>query len=142
MAQFKVADCLFEGSEHASAISNYWAAINITTNTVGRDDRLVDRALYQIVRSGVVRLDLPSAGQAVSNLLEWFPNSYYSDRSMLLYGQSLNRQGKPSEAREVLAYSPRPSRNRRCSRRRAWPLRERTSWTVAGFHPFLSTTGG
>ena len=38
--------------------------------------------------------------------------------------------------------SPRPSRNRRCSRRRAWPLRERTSWTVAGFHPFLSTTGG
>ena len=103
VAQFKVADCLFEGSEHASAISNYWAAINITTNTVGRDDRLVDRALYQIVRSGVVRLDLPSAGQAVSNLLEWFPNSYYSDRSMLLYGQSLNRQGKPSEAREVLA---------------------------------------
>ena len=103
VAQFKVADCLFLGSEHASAISNYWAAINITTNTVGRDDRLVDRALYQIVRAGVVRLDLPSAGQAVSNLLEWFPNSFYSDRSMLLYGQSLNRQGKPSEAREVLA---------------------------------------
>ena len=102
VAQFKVADCMFQGSEHASAISNYWAAINIATNTVGWDDRLVDRALYQIVRSGVQRLDLPSAGQAVSNLLEWFPNSFFSDRSMLLYGQSLNRQGKPSEAREVL----------------------------------------
>ena len=103
VALFKAADCLFRGSEYASAIRNYWASINIATNTVGRDDRIVDQALYQIVRSGVIRLDLPSAGQAVSNLLEWFPNSFYSDRSMLLYGQSLNRQGKPAEARDVLA---------------------------------------
>ena len=103
VALFKTADCLFRGSEHASAISNYWASIHIATNTVGRDDRIVDQALYQIVRSGVIRLDLPSAGQAVSNLLEWFPNSFYSDRSMLLYGQTLNRQGKPTEARNVLA---------------------------------------
>ena len=94
---------MFRGSEHASAISNYWASIHIATNTVGRDDRIVDQALYQIVRSGVIRLDLSSAGQAVSNLLEWFPNSFYSDRSMLVYGQSLNRQGKPAEARDVLA---------------------------------------
>ncbi len=103
VAFFKAADCLFRGSEYALAISNYWESINIATNTVGRDDRLVDQALYQIVRSGVIRLDLPTAGQAVSNLLEWFPNSFYSDRSMLLYGQSLNRQGKPTEARDVLA---------------------------------------
>ena len=103
IALFKAADCLFRGSEHASAISNYWASIHIATNTVGRDDRIVGQALYQIVRSGVIRLDLSSAGQAVSNLLEWFPNSFYSDRSMLVYGQSLNRQGKPAEARDVLA---------------------------------------
>jgi TolA-binding protein len=55
------------------------------------------------VRSGVERQDLPSASQAVSNLIEWFPSSFYSDRSLLLYGQALNGQGKPSESRTVLA---------------------------------------
>ena len=103
VAQFKVADCLFHGTDYASASSNYWAAIRIATNTVGYNNRLVDRALYQIVRSGVERLDLPSANQAVSNLIEWFPSSFYSDRSLLHYGQALNRQGKPSESRTVLA---------------------------------------
>ena len=103
VAQFKVADCLFHGADYASASSNYWAAIRIATNTVGYNNRLVDRALYQIVRSGVERLDLPSANQAVSNLIEWFPSSFYSDRSLLHYGQALNRQGKPSESRTVLA---------------------------------------
>ena len=102
VAQFKVADCLFHGADYASASSNYWAAIRIATNTVGYNNRLVDRALYQIVRSGVERLDLPSANQAVSNLIEWFPSSFYSDRSLLHYGQALNRQGKPSESRTVL----------------------------------------
>ena len=103
VAQFKVADCLFHGADYASASSNYWAAIRIATNTVGYNNRVVDRALYQIVRSGVERLDLPSANQAVSKLIEWFPSSFYSDRSLLHYGQALNRQGKPSESRTVLA---------------------------------------
>jgi len=39
----------------------------------------------------------------VSKLIEWFPSSFYSDRSLLHYGQALNRQGKPSESRTVLA---------------------------------------
>ena len=103
VAQFKVADCLFSGEDYASASSNYWAAIRIATNTVGYNNRLVDRALYQIVRSGVELLDLPSANRAVSRLIEWFPSSFYSDRSLLHYGQALNRQGKPSESRYVLA---------------------------------------
>ena len=103
IAQFKVADCLFHRTEYAAASSKYWAAIGIATNTVGFDNRLVDQALYQIVRSGVERQDLPSASRAVSNLIEWFPSSFYSDRSLLLYGQALNRQGKPSESRTVLA---------------------------------------
>jgi TolA-binding protein len=103
VAQFKVADCLFQVAEYASASSNYWAAISIATNTVGYNNRLVDRALYQIVRSGVEQLDLLSANQAVSNLIEWFPSSFYSDRSLLHYGQALSRQGKPSESRTVLA---------------------------------------
>ena len=103
VAQFKVADCLFHRADYAAASSKYWAAISIATNTVGFDNQLVDQALYQIVRSGVERKDLPSASQAVSNLIEWFPSSFYSDRSLLLYGQALNRQGKPSESRTVLA---------------------------------------
>jgi len=103
IAQFKVADCLFQRADHAAAASKYWAAIGIATNTVGFDNQLVDQALYQIVRSGVERQDLPSASRAVSHLIEWFPSSFYSDRGMLLYGQALNRQGKPSESRTVLA---------------------------------------
>jgi len=103
IAQFKVADCMFLKANYAAASSKYWAAISIATNTVGFDNRLVDQALYQIVRSGVEQQDLPSASQAVSNLIEWFPSSFYSDRSLLLYGQALNGQGKPSESRTVLA---------------------------------------
>ncbi len=103
IAQFKVADCLFQRANHAAAASTYWAAIGIATNTVGFKNQLVDQALYQIVRSGVEQQDLPSASRAVRHLINWFPDRFYSDRALLIYGQAVNRQGKASESRTVLA---------------------------------------
>ena len=103
IAQFKVADCLFHQADHAEAATKYWAAIGIATNTVGFNNQLVDQALYQIVRSGVEQQDLPSASQAVGHLIDWFPDRFYSDRALLIYGQALNREGRASESRTVLA---------------------------------------
>mgnify|MGYP003324605466 CR=1 FL=1 len=103
IAQFKVAACLFQRANHAAAASTYWAAIGIATNTVGFKNQLVDQALYQIVRSGVEQQDLPSASRAVGHLIDWFPDRFYSDRALLIYGQALNRQGKASESRTLLA---------------------------------------
>ena len=103
IAQFKVADCLFRQADYGVASSNYWASISIATNSIGFNNELVNQALYQIVRSGVEQLDLPGANRAVRHLIDWFPDSFYSDRAMLIYGQALNRQQKPSESRAVLA---------------------------------------
>ncbi|MEE2947171.1 MAG: tetratricopeptide repeat protein [Verrucomicrobiota bacterium] len=103
IAQFKVADCLFQRANHTAAASTYWESIGIATNTVGFKNQLVDQALYQIVRSGVEQQDLPSASRAVGHLIDWFPDRFYSDRALLIYGQALNRQGKASESRNVLA---------------------------------------
>ncbi|MDP7012955.1 MAG: tetratricopeptide repeat protein [Verrucomicrobiota bacterium] len=103
VAQFKVADCLFHREKHDAAASSYWAAIGIATNTVGFQNQLVDQALYQIVRSGVEQHDLPGASRAVGHLIDWFPDRFYSDRAVLIYGQALNREGRPAESRTVLA---------------------------------------
>jgi TolA-binding protein len=62
---------------------------------------LFDRALYQVVRSAVETTNMTLATDALGKILTWYPESYFGDRSLLMVGQALNRQGKPAEARLV-----------------------------------------
>lgn len=101
MARFKLADTLFQQKALAAAVSNYQAVIERYETLPRVKAALVDQALYQIVRASTELGDLATAGAAIAKIIVMYPESFFSDRSLLLFGQSLNRIGKPAEARVV-----------------------------------------
>jgi tetratricopeptide (TPR) repeat protein len=103
IAVFKRADCQFQNGDFINAAANY----DILVQNFGQFERvknvLVDQALYQIVRSGIALTNQSMAEAAAHQILGQYPNSYFADRSLLLFGQGLNRHGKASEARATFS---------------------------------------
>ncbi len=102
IALFKLADTQFQRDDLESAVANYSALVEQYRGVPKVRDGLLDQALYQLVRAGV-RLDrLEVATFALERLLEWFPDRYYSENSLLLVGQSLGKAGQVEDARRLL----------------------------------------
>ncbi len=101
IALFKWADSQFRLGDFRGAATNYQQVITHFSNYPKVKSTLFDRALYQLVRAGRELGDLAMASEAMDKILHWYPGSFFSDRSMLLYGQALNHQGKPAEARAL-----------------------------------------
>ncbi len=101
MARFKLADSLFQQRSLAAAVSNYQAVIERYETLPRVKAALMDQALYQIVRASTELGDLATASAAIAKIIVMYPDSFFSDRSLLLFGQSLSRIGKPAEARVV-----------------------------------------
>lgn len=103
VARFKWADCQFDQKDYRSALINYRYLIENYADVPSVKNTWFDQALYQIVRGSIAAQDLNGAGDALKKSLEWFPQSALSERSVLLYGEALNEQGKTAEARGVFA---------------------------------------
>ena len=103
IARFKLADCQYQQREFSKAIDNYNQLLREHAQSGSITNSLFDQALYQIVRAGLVINDIDSASAALSRILQWYPNSGFTERSVLLFGQDLNRKRSPAEARELLA---------------------------------------
>lgn len=101
VARFKLADAQFQRKEFPAAIANYRAVINQYVNVPNLPARMVEQALYQIVRSSLNQGDAAEASKALQQILSQYPNSFFCDRSLLLVGQNLNQQSRPAEAREI-----------------------------------------
>ncbi|MDB6026246.1 MAG: hypothetical protein JWM68_2469, partial [Verrucomicrobiales bacterium] len=103
IAIFKRADCQFKRKDYTSAAANYDILIQNFGSIEPVKSVLLDQALYQSVRAGIALTNQPMSEQAAKKILDLYPNSFFADRSLLLFGQGLNRQGKPSEARTAFA---------------------------------------
>jgi TolA-binding protein len=101
IARFKLADAQFRQKDYAGAISNYQFVVENYTALPRVKSTLFDQALYQIVRAAIETGDLPAASGALTKILAWYPDSFFSDRSLLLVGQALNRSGRPADARQT-----------------------------------------
>jgi len=101
VARFKWADCQWRLGDAAGAISNYWLVATNQLALWGPGSSIVPQALYQIVRASIGTGDLKSADAALQRLLQEDPEGHYADRSELLVGQALNRQGHPQAARAL-----------------------------------------
>jgi TolA-binding protein len=55
------------------------------------------------VRASLEVNDALGASDALRKILDWYPDSFYSDRSMLLVGQRFTLADRPAEARTVFA---------------------------------------
>ncbi len=101
VAIFKRADCQFKREDYTNAAANYDIVVENYGQLERVKDVLVDQALYQLVRAGISLGNQTMAEEAATKILNLYPNSFFSDRSLLLLGQGLNRQGKPSDARKA-----------------------------------------
>jgi TolA-binding protein len=99
LARFKAGEAAFQLQNYTNAITNFWMVVNNYTGLPNVKDALVDQALYKILRAGVEAGDMPAADEALKKVLEWYPNSFFSERGLLLHGQAINRLGQPAEAR-------------------------------------------
>jgi TolA-binding protein len=100
VARFKWADCQFVLADFAGAMANYWLVATNYTELPRVQNELVGHSLYQIVRSSIQSGDLASANQVIEKILVEYPSGNLNERSLLLYGQALNRLGSPAAARE------------------------------------------
>ncbi|MFN7138582.1 MAG: tetratricopeptide repeat protein [Limisphaerales bacterium] len=103
IARFKLADTLFITGDFAGAVSNYNALVEGYADLPAVKETLFDQALYQVVRAGLHSGDAASAFEAMNKILQWYPNTGYAERSVLLVGQGLNRKGSPSDARALFS---------------------------------------
>jgi TolA-binding protein len=103
VAQFKLGDTYLYQKDYSNALAQFQMVLSNYSGVAEIRAQLLDQALYQMLRASIALGDLRSAESAFRKLVEWFPESYYSDRSMLLLGQALNRVNQPARAREVFA---------------------------------------
>ena len=100
VARFKWADCQFALADFAGAAANYWLVATNYVDLPRVQNELVGHSLYQIVRASIQSGDLAVANQAIEKILAEYPAGNFNERSLLLYGQALNRLGSPAAARE------------------------------------------
>ena len=101
MARFKLADALFRQSDYTNAIQLYRSVTNDFAGVPRVRESLFDQALYQITRASIELGDADAATAAMNQVLEWFPESSSSERSLWLVGQELMRERQQENARQV-----------------------------------------
>jgi TolA-binding protein len=103
MARFKLADALFREGDYTNAVQLYRSVTNDFAGVPRIRDSLFDQALYQMVRASIALGDGAAANEAMKQVLEWFPESSSSERSLWLVGQELIRGRQPENARQVFS---------------------------------------
>lgn len=101
VAHFKLADAHFKLGEFSAAASNYNFVVEHYSNLRAVREDLFPHTLYQLVRAALKSENLPLAQSALARLLADYPGNLFQERSLLLVGQELGRNGSPVEARKV-----------------------------------------
>ncbi|HXJ71695.1 MAG TPA: tetratricopeptide repeat protein, partial [Candidatus Dormibacteraeota bacterium] len=103
LARFKLADALSRQGDYTNAVELYRSVTNDFAGVPRIRESLFDQALYQMVRAHIELGDGAAANEAMKQVLEWFPESASSERSLWLVGQELIRTRQTENAREILA---------------------------------------
>jgi TolA-binding protein len=113
VALFKLGDAHFFLKDYTNALSQYQQVNNEYAELSEVRRTLLDRALYQIIRT-CLNLERPDAASAaMRELLNTQPASPWADRAMLVVGQQLSRIGQTRQGRAMLQacaerYADRP----------------------------------
>lgn len=101
VARFKLADALLQQGDYTNALGFYRSVTNDFAGVPRVRESLFDQALFQIVRASIELGDVEGATGAMKQLLDWFPDSASSGRSLWLVGQELIRARQQENARQV-----------------------------------------
>jgi len=102
-ARFKWADAQVAMQDHAGAVTNYQALVAVYGASAEIRGRLLEPALYQLVRAALAAGNEPAAVEALQHLLEWFPDGFAGDHALLLVGQGRPGLRDPKRARQLFA---------------------------------------
>ncbi len=103
IARFKLADTQFSQSNYVAALTNYNMVVQSADSLPQIKEGLFDQALYQIVRCAIATGDEKTASAAADKIQALYPNSLFTDRALLLYGEDLNRRRNYGEARNTFS---------------------------------------
>ena len=101
IAKFKLAECQLRQNDNTNAVDTLGDLVNLYRNSGRLRDQLLDHALYKLLRAAVAIGDLERAEDAAQHIINWYPESFFGDRSLLFYGQALNQKGRPGDARDA-----------------------------------------
>lgn len=102
IARFKWADCQFRRKEYSGAVENYRFLIENYGHLPNVKSSLFDQVLNHIIEASIDAADFGGAKDALDKTLAWFPESSWTERSLLTYGQELLDHGQARGAREAL----------------------------------------
>jgi TolA-binding protein len=99
VARFKYGDTLMWQKNFTNAATQYRRVVEEYGDNPKLRKELLDHTLYQWESACIEIKDIVGADAALKKILEWYPENYYSQTSMLIMGKSL----KPADARELFA---------------------------------------
>jgi tetratricopeptide (TPR) repeat protein len=103
VARFKWADAQSRSNDFAGAITNYYYVVTGAQASAGSNvGELIEPALYQLLRASLDGGDMKSAGDALTQILNRYPDSFIAERSLLLTGQGFALRQDTAQARELL----------------------------------------
>lgn len=103
VARFKLGDACFQLGDYTNALRNYEAVAAQFDALPQVRTNLVDRALYQSLRTHLALRDLAGADAVALRLARDHPRSALTDRAVLLLAQSHAQAGQAERARALLA---------------------------------------
>ena len=103
VARFKVADAAFQQRDFKAAVTNYAAVANGYTGLPAVTLRLVEPALYQLLRASLAADDDETAAQALTRLVTDYPASAATQSGMLLMGKRAVQDQEPDSARKLFS---------------------------------------
>jgi TolA-binding protein len=105
VARFKLGDTYIWQKDYTNALVQFNLIITNYVRVKEVRGDLLDQALYQVLRANIAITNLDGAREAFHRIVDGSKGgfNYYSDRSMQLWGQFLNRVSRPADAREVFA---------------------------------------
>ena len=103
VARYKWADAQFQLTNYPGALTNYDFVVRNYASRGRAGEKLVEPALYQIVRVSLAMDNLHSASNALQKILNLYPSGFAADRSLLLIGQQMTVQKDTADARKLFA---------------------------------------
>jgi len=101
VARFKLGEAQFILKDYTNSLRSFRSVLEDFSDLARVKEALWEQALYQVLRVSIELSDVASASDAMSKILEWYPKSFFGDRSMLLVGQHLASLKKAAEARAI-----------------------------------------
>ena len=101
VARFKWADAQMAQTNFAGALTNYHYLISRYASVPEVKRRLLERALYQAASAANQAGNLDAAEAAVRKILDWYPDGFLGNESLMFVGQGMVQKGDPARAQKL-----------------------------------------